>query len=136
MEKDKIKKLSSNVGYKDNKYFINVDNDKYLFLPLNNIPGIEVYNNGKKMEVNNCLNNFICIKLNKGDNEVSVKYKLPLFNIGIILSVIGLGLLFLYKKFIPNKLILNIGYWLYNALVIGVFLYYYFYSLFKYVVWK
>ena len=136
IEKEKIKALSGQVEYKNNKYYVNVDSEKYLFLPINNIPGLSVYNNDKEVKIDNCLNNLICIKLNKGDNKVSIKYKLPLFNIGIILSVVGFILLFLYKKIIPNKLILNISYWLYNVLVVGVFLYYYFYSLFKYIVWK
>ena len=131
---DIINLATSQVKYIDNKYYINVDKSKYLFLPINNISGIHVYNNGKETSVYNYLNNFICIKLNKGDNVIDIKYELPLFKLGLLLSFVGLILLFLQKKFILNNLILNISYILYIVLVIGMFLYYYFYSLFKYLI--
>jgi len=134
IKKKDILNLSSQVEYKDNKYYIDVDSEKYLFLPINNIPGLYVYNNDKEVETYSYLDNFVCIKLNKGNNVIEVKYKLPLFNIGVVLSIIGIVLLFLYKKIVPNKFILNVSYWAFTLLVIAVFLYYYFYSLFKYVI--
>ncbi len=133
LESDKLSKLSSSVTYKKNKYYVNADSeDKNLFLPINNIKGIHVYNNDKEVETFKCLDNFICLKLNKGENVISIKYKQPLFNMSIIISLIGLVLLILNNKIKENKLLLNICFWSYNILVMLVIIYYYFYSLFKY----
>ena len=134
IEKDKIEKLNSDVIYKKNKYYVNVDEDnKYLFLPINNINGIHVYNNDKKVDTLKYLDNFICIKLNKGKNVISVKYKLPFLSISIILSIIGLLLLIFNNKIKSNKYLLFICYWSYNIIVLGVYIYYYFYSFIKYL---
>lgn len=106
IKKDKIMKLESSVKYKDGKYYVNSDGEKYLFLPINNVDGTIVCNNYKEVKTLKCLNNFICIKLNDGENVIEIKYKLPLFNIGIILSIIGLILLIFNKKIIVNKYLL------------------------------
>ena len=134
INKDDIMNIKSDVKYKDNKYYVDVDNEKYLFLPINNIKGLHVYNNDKEVKVYEYLGNFVCIKLNKGENVIKIKYELPLFKLGMIFSILGLVLLCLYKKIVPNKLILNIAYWVFNLVILGVFIYYYFYSLFKYIV--
>ena len=134
IKKDDIINLVSDVKYKDNKYYVNSESEKYLFIPINNIPGIYVYNNGKKVNTYKYLDNFICINLHKGENVISIKYKLPLFKISLILSVVGLILFIFKNKIIPGRMILNITYWIYILLVLLVFLYYYFYPLFKYVI--
>lgn len=126
--------LKSNVRYSDNKYYASVEGQKYLFLPINNVAGIHVFNNDKKVKVIQYLDNFICIKLNDGENTITIKYELPLFKIGVALSAIGLILWFFHKRIVFNKLILNISYWAYIILVIGLFIYYYLYSLFKYII--
>ena len=133
IKKRDILALNSQVEYKDNKYYVSVDSEKYLFLPINNIPGLHVYNNGKEVKTYKYLDNFVYIKLDKGENTVSIKYRLPLFTVGIVLSLVGLILLFLRKKIIPSKIILTICHIAFIVLVIGVFIYYYFYSLFKYL---
>ena len=134
ISKFNIINLNSIVEYKDNKYYVDSDSERYLFLPINNISGIHVYNNGNEVKTYKYLDNFISIKLNKGKNAVSVKYKTPLFNIGIILSIIGILLFVIKNKIVSNKLILNITYWVYNIMVLLVFLYFYLYPLFKYVI--
>ena len=134
IEKEDIIKLSSIVQYKNDTYYVDSDSEKYLFLPINNIDGIHVYNNDKEVKTYKYLDNFIGIKLNKGNNNIKISYKLPLFNVSIILSIIGMALLIINKKIIPNKIILNICYYLYICIVLCVFLYFYLYSLFKYVI--
>ncbi len=134
IKKSDIENLESPVVYKNNKYYVEGNKNKYLYLPINNIKGIKVYNNGKLVDTYNYLNNFISIKLNDGENVISVKYSQPLFKLGVILSIIGVLLLIIRKKIIPNKLVLNISYYAFMVLGILVFLYYYLYPLFKYVV--
>lgn len=134
IKKEKILELSSDVSYKDDKYYINSNKGNYLFLPINNIDGIKVYNNGKKIETLRYLNNFICVKLDDGQNIISIKYELPLLNIGIYLSLLGIILLILNKKIIGTKILLTTTYFIYKIIVIVVFIYYYFYSIIKYVI--
>lgn len=134
LEKAKVKELNSDVVFKNNEYYVDVDEDnKYLFLPINNIDGMHVYNNDEEVETLKYLDNFICIKLKKGKNVISLKYKLPLFNVSIIISLIGCILLIFRNKIVANKYILLACYWGYNLLVVGIYLYYYFYSFFKYL---
>ena len=133
IKKDDIISLSSIVNYKDNKYYVNSDGKKYLFIPINNISGMHVYDNDREVDTYKYLDNFISIKLNNGENIISIRYELPLFRVSVILSIIGIILLIFKNKIIPNKVILNITYWIYNIMVLLVFLYLYFYPLFKYV---
>lgn len=133
IEKDKIMNLNSNVSYKNNKYYVNSDGEKYLFLPINNINGIHVYNNDKEVKTLKYLDNFISIKLENGENFISINYELPFFKIGVILSFIGIVILFLNNKIKPNKVILEICYYAYKIVIIIVLVYYYVYSYFKYL---
>ena len=134
IKKSDIEKLESPVVYKDNKYYVEGDKDKYLYLPINNIKGIKVYNNDKLVDTYKYLDNFIVIKLNDGENVISIKYDQPLLKLGFLFSIIGIILLVIRKKITPNKLILNISYYAFMVLGILLFLYYYLYPLFKYVV--
>ncbi len=47
-------------------------------------------NNGKKIKIENVDNGFIGIKINKGENNIIFKYKVPGLKIGIIISIISL----------------------------------------------
>ena len=123
-----ILNLKSDVKYQDNKYYINSsDDNNYLFLPINNIKGIHIYNNDQEIDSMKYLDNFICLKLNKGENVISYKYKLPLFKISIILSIIGLLCLIFYKRIKDNKLLLTISFWAYNIIILFILIYYYIY---------
>lgn len=133
IKKSDVLELNSSVKYKNNKYYVDSSEDKYLVMPINNIPGISVYNNGTKVKVYKYLDNFITIKLNKGKNVISIKYEQPLFILGVVLSIIGILLLLLYKKIIPNKLLLNISYYLYIFIISIMIIYMYIYSFFKFL---
>ena len=133
---DDILKINSyDIKYDNGVYYINnKDNYKYLFLPINNINGLKVYLNNNLVNSDKYLNNFVMIKLNNGDNYVKLKYDMPYFNLGVILSIIGIILLVLYKYILSNKYIDNISYYIFMILVIVMFLYYYFYSMIKYFI--
>ena len=47
-------------------------------------------NNGKSIKIENVDNGFIGIKINKGENNIIFKYKVPGLKIGIIISIISL----------------------------------------------
>ena len=130
IEYDKISILDSRVRYVDNKYYVdNVDKDSRLILPINNIDGIKVYLNDRLVKSDDYLDNFIMIDLDNGDNVISIKYEMPLFRLGIIFSVLGIILLILYRYIGYNKILMNIGYYLYLGITYGLFVYYYLYSM-------
>ena len=93
------------------KFFVNHDNSYCL----------DVY-----------INNFVSIKLDKGNNKIEIRYEMPLFKLGIILSILGIVCLLLYKYIISNKIILNVIYYVYIVVCIFVYLYIYGFSIFKY----
>ena len=130
IEYDKISILDSRVRYVDNKYYVdNVEKDSRLILPINNIDGIKVYLNDRLVKSDDYLDNFIVIDLDNGDNVISIKYEMPLFRLGIIFSVLGIILLILYRYIGYNKILMNIGYYLYLGITYGLFVYYYLYSM-------
>lgn len=125
----------SNVFKIESGYNINVYNDLengYLFLPLNNIPGLEININNRKVNIESYLDNFVSIKLDEGQNTIEIKYHMPLFKLGIILSIIGIICLIILKNIPYNKIILNITSYIYILINILFYLYYYVYALYKY----
>ena len=135
---DDIMNLSSNVGNViklDNGYDIDVYNDKdngYLFLPINNIDGLNAYVNGKEVEIDSYLNNFVSIRLDNGDNKVEIRYEMPLFKLGVFISILGIILLILFNKIPNNKIILDITYYIYIIVCLFIYVYIYGYSMIKY----
>lgn len=135
---DDIMKLSNtdiDVKKLNNGYKIDLVNDKkngYLFLPINNIDGLNVYVNGRLVDIDSYLDNFVSIKLDMGINKIDIKYELPLFKIGLLFSLLGFICLFLFSKIPNNKIILNITYYVYMVVCIMFYLYIYGYSMLKY----
>lgn len=119
----------------DNGYFIEVFNDeddRSLFLPINNIKGLDIKLNGKKVKADRYLDNFISIKLSKGSNKITIKYHEPYFLISILLSIIGIVMLFILKYLkLNNKYLLNISYYIFIVMGILIYLYFYVYSFIK-----
>lgn len=132
---DDINKLNSNVNYVDGNYYINDVNSKNLFLPINNIDGIKVYVNDALVNSDKYLDNFISVKINDGDNKIKIKYDMPLFKIGIILSILGiiLFIIIIFRDIKMGKLISNICYYVYLIFTILLFIYYYICSMIKYL---
>lgn len=130
---DDILKSDSSVKYDNGLYFVNSDKeDNYLFLPINKIKGLNVYLNNNKVKSYKYLNNFVMIKLNKGDNYIKLKYNMPYFKLGILLSIIGIIVFILLKCIKLNKIIYNITYYIFIILSFLMFIYYYFFSMIKY----
>jgi len=125
--------LSNSNSFNNNILEIN-STGKNLFLPINNISGLKIYNNQELVNIDSYLGNFVSIKLDEGVNKIEIKYEMPLFNLGIILSVFGVVSLYLYK-FVPfNDIIGNVSYYLYYILNLGLLFYLYIYAFIKYMV--
>ena len=142
IEYDDIMSLSSNandVTRSSDGYDINVYNtmdNGYLFLPINNIKGLKAYVNGDRINIGSYMNNFVSIKLDDGENNIEIRYEMPLFKIGIILSILGVICLLLFNRICGNKIVLNISYYVYIIVCLLFYLYIYGYSLFKYYSYK
>ena len=122
--------VNYNNGYKIYAYSETDDNS--LFLPINNIKGYKITLNNQNIKADKYLDNFISIKLSKGDNNIIIKYHEPYLLVSIILSIISI-LLLLFSKYINinNKYILNVAYYLYIILGLSMYLYFYVYSFIK-----
>ena len=135
---DDIINLSNNVNNVKkvkNGYNINVINDMdngYLFLPINNIDELNIFVNDKRVDIDNYMDNFVSVKLDNGDNNIRVRYEMPLFKLGIVLSILGVICLILFNKIPVNKIILNITYYGYIIISLGCYFYYYCICFLKY----
>ena len=121
-----------NVSYSNNKLNINVlnnEDNKMLFLPINNIKGYQVIKNNKIVNSNTCLDNFMCIDLDNGNNDIVVKYHDPYIKIFSIISLIGIVLTIVFKIYdkviINNNTLGNIALFIYliTAMFIMLFIY-------------
>lgn len=127
--------LSSLVRYDLGKYYVDniCDDDSYLVLPINDISGMRVYLNDELVKVEDYLDNFIMVKLKRGSNIISIKYEMPFFKIGLILSIVGIISFFFWRKIQFKTCLNNVVYCVYNFLFIVLFGYYYIYSMIKWI---
>jgi len=138
IEYDSIMNLSSNVSgvmRVDNGYDIEVTNkmdNSYLFLPINNISGLKAYVNDREVEIDSYIDNFVSIKLDEGINNIKIRYEMPMFKLGIIISIIGIICLILFNKLNVNEIMLNISYYIYIIVCLLFYLYYYAYAFIRY----
>ena len=138
IEYDNIMNLYSNVNNVikiDNGYDIDVTNNMdngYLFLPINNISGLKAYVNDREVQIESYINNFVSIKLDNGNNNIKIRYEMPMFKLGIIVSIIGIICLLLFNKINVNGVILNITYYIYIIVCLLFYIYYYAYPFIKY----
>lgn len=65
------------------------DNGEYLFLPVNDSKGFTAKVNGKSAEVSRVFDTFLAVKLEKGNNQITVTYVPQGFLPGVLLSVMG-----------------------------------------------
>ena len=54
------------------------------------------------MEVNKVFSSFVCIKLTKGLNDISISYSQPGLGIGLVITILGLALFVSYLLFIDK----------------------------------
>lgn len=84
-------KLDYDIKFNGNKIEINIDSkndNKILFLPINYNKGYIGYNNGKKVDIQMIYDNYIGIKLNKGNNDITITFIPTGLNEGIIISLV------------------------------------------------
>ena len=121
-----------NVSYSNNKLNINAlnnEDNKMLFLPINNIKGYQVIKNNKVVNSKTCLDNFMCIDLDNGNNDIVIKYHDPYIKIFSIISIIGIVLTIVFriydKVIINNNILGNIALFIYliTAMFIMLFIY-------------
>ena len=99
------------------KVVVNGTEGESLFIPYNYDSGWSVYVNGKKADVNRSLHTYMSVELEEGENVVEFKFEVPLFKVGLIVTIIftilaiGLWVLNKYTKFMESKLFNNIFYW-------------------------
>lgn len=124
---------NNNVVENNNKYHVKNTNNKFLFIPINNIPGIKITNNNKIVDTYKYIDNFLVIKLNKGDNYIEVKYDMPLYKVGIIISILGFILLILFKYIKVPNIIININYYSFYVLGSIIYIYFYIYPLIRFI---
>ena len=125
LEKDEFLVTNVEVGYIDDKEYINfwnsldlfdvdvsidkntktyrftTEEDTNILIPVNYDDAMKVYVNGEEVKYKCNAINMISIKVNKGDTEVVLKYIPKYFNEGIIISIVCivlLILLFIFKS--------------------------------------
>ena len=125
--------IDTKVTYNKNKINIKYnskDKDKILFLPINYQKEFKATNNGKNIEILKVYDNFVGVKLNKGDNDINITYISSGLNKAIIISIIGILLLIIfnykniYEFIMNNKIINNVLYYGYILGYIGFILAY------------
>ena len=97
--------------------------DQTLLVDVANIKGWSATKNGKRSEITDAYNGLISIKLDKGKNEIVIKFIPKGIKLGLIVSLLSLILLILFSKYknIIDKIskfkIISIAYYA----VLGVF---------------
>ena len=124
------------ISIDNNKISIKGDSDKNksLFIPVTYDKGLYAYNNGKRIDVNKSIGNFISVDLLEKDNNIEIRYYPPYLNISIIISVLSILLLIIYIKYldkINNNIIFKITYVLYIITYIILFFYIYVFWIFR-----
>lgn len=123
-------KLDYDIKFNNNKINININSNKEntLFLPINYSKDYKVTNNNEKSEMIKLYDNFIGIKLNAGENNITISYLPHNFYLATIISIISLiiNIVFfvpsLFKKIINIKLLKSIAKFIYLGLYIIVLL--------------
>lgn len=81
------------------KFDINVNDEfKTLFLSIPYDKGWNIYVDGTKTNYFNIGNGFIGINLESGNHHIEMKYYSPNSLLGLIISIISIGLLIIYEK--------------------------------------
>ena len=113
--------IETNVNYNRNMITASVkaEEDKVLYLPIAYSDSYKATNNGKEVEVIKVFDNFIGIKLEKGNNNIELTYMpkglMPMIIVSAITLVLTIILLStkLYNKILNCKFLANIAYYLY-----------------------
>ena len=109
---DKLSKRElKNIKVKNNKVTGNIkaDKDSTLFLSIPYDKGWRAYVDGKKVKIDKIADDFIGIKLNKGNHNIKLVYYSEGFFKGLFITVISITLLIVYilKNKIKKKMLIN-----------------------------
>ncbi len=123
-------KIDTDIKFYKNKIDVNINSEeeKILFLPLTYNEGYKATNNGKNIEILKVYDNFIGIKLSKGENNINISFMPKGFIIGLIISTVTLILTViiiktnLYEKLLNIKLLNNLAYYVYLVIYLGIIL--------------
>lgn len=101
-------KINYDIEFINNNINIKIDTnkEKILFIPISYNDSYTAYNNSEKVELIKIYDNFIGIKLNAGENNISIKFVPNFLKISFIISLAFLVLaLLLIKTNLYNKLL-------------------------------
>lgn len=103
-------RLDYDIKFNENNIDINieVDEDKILFIPITYNEGYKATNNGEKVEVLKLYDNYIGIKLNKGENNIKIKFIPTYLVVSLIISIVSIIITFLIIKLGIYKKLVNI----------------------------
>jgi putative flippase GtrA len=99
-----IDKLKTNemelIEFKDGyvKGSINSENGDILYTSIPFEPGWSAKINGVRVPIKDLFGSFIGLELNPGENIIELRYTPPYLRISLLISLIGLGLSYLYFK--------------------------------------
>ena len=121
---------NNDINYDRNEVTVKVKGEKgkILLLPIAYNEGYKATNNGKKVEVLKLYDNFVGIKLNDGDNNITLKYMPKGLTPTIIISGVAIILTFvllftgLYYKILDIKILKDIAYNVYLFLYLAMIL--------------
>ncbi|MBQ1812485.1 MAG: YfhO family protein [Bacilli bacterium] len=77
---------------------IELEEEGILFLSIPYEDGFDIEVDGKKTDYLKLYDSFVGLKINKGNHEVKIKFKLPGLRIGLLMSISGIILLILYIR--------------------------------------
>lgn len=93
----------SNINNSLNIKFDNNEHDS-LLVPINYLENYIITNNGKKVDYTKNINNYVSINIEKGKNNIVIKYETPYILTGTIVSVVTFGIYIFLKKYkVKNK---------------------------------
>lgn len=89
--------------FKENKITatVNIDSDKYMYTSIPFDDGWMVFVDGNRIETKALSNTLLGFNIPAGDHTIELKYEIPYFKIGLIISILSLDalvLLLVFKK--------------------------------------
>lgn len=126
----KNEKIDTKIVYNRNKINIKfeTEEEKILFLPISYNEGYSASNNGKSVEILKVYDNYIGIKLNKGENDIMISFMPKGLIPCLIISVLTLIFLIilvrtdLYQKILNIKFLSTLAYYIYLTIYLGIIL--------------
>lgn len=125
----KNEKIDTKVTYDRNQIKVDLEvneEGKLLFLPINYNKGYHATNNGEKTEIIKAYDNFIGIKLNRGENNIKISFMPTGFIPCLIVSATALIIMIimlvsnLYFKILDINVLGNIAYYSYVFLYLAI----------------